>query len=1166
MPSDFTGYFTQVETVAQDQEVYSLQANKVARTLNERILSGLGDVHWRSLWAAFSLVRNFRTNDGGTPPLYPPEDEWWQYYGLLKETVWDWPTAAVSDPEGLSTECPIVQYFYGLGSLPSEKDRTDDCPLREYLGAPVPSTPLQAWDLGKVQRGAITSADLTDFTYAPAMFVPRVTDEFNSLVIGSLDLRHKTAGGKIDDSTSDYIREKGQQWNQMREQFLNEWRGTDDEREDAGDWDPAELTADYETMLASQYFLAPAYGEGTGSGGATEAIYPLFEWPTGSGIGTLGLYTKPDLTDTQTITNHTDFVFAGVIVVGENLTGDRRIAVKLDDVTIETITVNGTTDEVSVWWPTAKTGTLKFELLDGITGTEDVWVEVAELMDHTPELIDLFLFFRLATARSSSPTIYRGKIVSDAKDISDAYFVNGCAVNGSATFVPQETKIAKFAPYQAVRDFLIRFFRIINYDRLKGYYVNGDGNSVLIFDRRGLGSADADIFQDLAPRAEEQTQIQKDVLYRVKASGASPSGEIGYDGSDYKEDETFRGTEVQDLDFTGATDLAVYEESFLIDITDIPKEGRSNEWVLSIGGATVYKDTSGATYKPESYGDIYGAFHDRCHTFSHAWDASTGSTAGKQMGKYSSGTTSGQTIVTRTETPPGHRYDNDEVPYYSVGQFVNDLIDTAEDPLGTSDCLNSIFNEYQTGGVQVSDLDEDWCEGITQHYRSCKVFKAPYLIKSLAIESSDDNLVEVELDGRLEKNDTAPASIADTSASRATYLSTDTEGRSDENTVVGLLRWKLDGVNDPTRIGDISPNAQSPSDYDSSDSDGAVLCRFFLQRLVPWVYDDADTTVEPDEDTKPIANFWQYIEFVIRAGIGGFLDEQKVIDTLEYHATGGGPSGSSSYCDNQDSRDLTMERVLTLAGSSDDTFCLRYSGQSRGGHGPLPSTCMISDQYNEIAGVLNLMKAARFGVPLYLQYRVMTYWDYYDTNDIEYIEGFAIVRSQAYLKPTTLRSTGTWLQGALPYGDPGQAYMSIRSDGGVDKLFMYWSEVQWRVRPHPKILEAVPLALRSYVDTGGAVGTPVVLQPPTLVRCDLDRDPIPADTAVEDFTTLVNVSVPAEECDIGTSGTQAPVTPPTGAIAIANTASSGIGDAESYSDTNIGIETIGEAYVQVPVV
>lgn len=1113
------------------------------------------------MYAAHSLVRNLR-NPNGT--LYPAEDEWWQYYGLLPETITSWPSASVGAPEGLNQSNPLVAYFYGDGtgaSPPDEKDRKDNIPLRAFFGALPPDTPLEAWDLGKQQRGGITTADLTDYTYAPALFVARLLDTFNAPGTNTLSWQHKTAGGKIDTATAQFIRENGEQWNQMRTQFLNEWRGTDDEREDAGDWDPEQLSVDYDLMLAGQYFLAPAYAEATGSAGVIQTRYPLFEWDDDAAADTYGVYTKPDTSEVTQISNHTGFDFAGVIVVGENLTEEKRVQIEIDGVAVETITVDGTTNEVAVWWPVSHTGALKVKLLDAISGTEDIFCEVAELLDFKADLVDIYAVIRCATMRSSSPSIYRGKIVSDAKTISDNYFANGCIVNGVAGAFIQESNIAKFPPYQAMRDFLIDHFRVIQYGRLKGYYVNGSGNSVLVFDRRGIGSSDADIFQNLCPRVDSSgdpeavTQIRPDVLYKVDVAGASPSGTIAYNGTDYAQGETFRGTEVQDFDLTNATDLGVFEESFLIDIDDIPRTGRSNEWIFSIGGATVYRDSASSAYKPSAYADYQGAFNDRCHTFSTAWASDTGTVAGKVMNKYGGYLPAPTSVVTRTETPAGHRYEGDDTPYFSNTGNANPLI-IAADGASQADCRDSIFLE---GDVDlVGDGD---CDGISQHYASCKVFKAPYRIKSIAIATTAHQ-VELELDGRLERNDSAPATVANTSASRSDYILDDVEGRSDENTVVGLLYYTLDGSHDPPRIGDVSANATSP-DFSTSAVDGAVLCRFFLQKLIPHVYDDSNTTVESKIDTKPIARFWQYIEFVIRASVGGFLDEQSVVDSLTYYETGGGPSGVSSFCDDLDSRDYTMPKVMDHIGSTDDRFCLRLGGLDRGGHGPLPSTCMIDDQYNEVAKVLNLLKSSRFGVPIYLESRRITYGEWVPAT-ITHLNGFSYV-SQGWVEPTTVVSTGAWGQDFLPFQDNADAYMDLRLNGGNIEVWMHRSNVEWRARPHPKVLEAVPDALRAYVDSLG-VGVPIVYQPNTTETANLIKTPEPGDT-LADISEVVPVATPDEVCQIGQSGTLVAGSPPGGWIIseTANiTATSGTGDRPS-AFVGMGIEALTEGYVRVPV-
>lgn len=1152
MPSSFTGSFPRVSPVSPGQVLASSQHNLLAGSINRRILSGLADMPWRSVYAWHSVVRNLRLSSGF---LTPAEDEWWWYYGLLSETDSDWPTAGVGDPEGLSTSNPLVAYFYGQGTLDDEKERGDEIPLREFLGAPAPSTPLEVWDLGKLQRGAINTSDLTNFDFAPAMYAARLVDSFNS-GIDALEWKHKTAGGKID-TVNRFIREKGQQWNQMREQFLNEWRGTDDERQANKYWDPKKLTIDYGKILTSQYFLAPSYGTATGSGGSPVAQYPLFEWDADAAAGTYGIYTMPGPVEVSQITNHASFVFAGIIVKGISLTAPKSIQVELDGVAVEVVTVDATTDEVDIWWPEAKTGQLKFKLLDAISGPEDVWVEVAELLDHKPELVDVFMLVRAVTIRSSSPSIYRGKIVSDAKDISDAYFINGCIVNGPTAAFVQETKLAKYAPYQAARDFIVDFFRVIYYDRLKGYHVNGDGNSVLTFDRRGNNASNADIFQNLGPRAAAVTLVQQDVLYKVKATGGSPSGTIGYDGESYSENETFRGTEHHDLDFTNATDLGVFEEEFLIDIDDIPPTGHSNEWIFSIGGQTVYKDTSSATYKPDAYGNILGAMHDRCHTFSTAWKGTTGTTSGKELNKYGNHSLGAQAIVQRAETPPAYRYEGDDTPYFNNTGNANPLIVTA-DGASQADCRDSIYL-----GGNVNLVGEGDCDGISAHYESCKVFKAPYLIKSIKINASDSNRVDVELRGRLERNESAPATIDDTIGSRASYLSADTGGRSDENTVVALLRWQLESTHDPVRIGDISPNATGP-DFDASNVDGAVLCRFFLQKLVPQVHEDGNATVEVHSDTRPIARIWQYIEFVIRASVGGFLNEKKITDTLVYHSTGGGPHGVSSYCDSQDSRDLTMTELLDQIGSTDDKFCLRYSGQNRGGHGPLPSTIMTANQYSEVANALNLLSSARFSIPIYVESRTVTYRDFLSVP-LNHAEGFTWA-TVGWQEPQSAPNPGAWGWDSVPFGASADAFMDFNLNNGNIEVAMQRTNVEWRARPHPKVLEAVPDALRSFVDSLG-IGVPIVYEPDQLEGSHLIKTPEPGDL-LGDVGETFEVSSPAEACIIGQSGTLKASAPPSGTIVAVTadiTDSSGTGIRPS-AKVSMGIESLSEGYVRVPVV
>lgn len=1157
MPSEFNGsFFPGVHPVSVGTVIASSQQKRVAKAINARILSGLGDVHWRSLWTAYSMVRNFRLPSSAIPPLYAAEDEWMLFYGLYDETSYSWPTAAIGAAEGLNKDCPIVGYFYGSQdgtSIDSEQERkSDQVPLRDGAN-PAPATVLEIWDLGKDQRGAILPVDLTDYTYAYALASARIMDAENATIV-TLDAKHKTPGGRINaGDVNDFWREKGQQWNQMRTYFLSEFRGTAAERNDDPTWQATELTVAYEQMLESQWFLAPAWGAATGSAGAAVAVYPLFEWDL---LDPAETYGTVDATDNKS--NATDFSFAGFIAAGENLAGDKSIQVELDGVVIHTFELTIAEPEESVWYPIPKTGNVKVKLLTTLTGTEDVFVEVAHLMDFKPDIIDLHLFVRLSTTRTGSPTIYRGKIISDAWELSNAYFENGMIFNGSHDEIYEESNIAKNAPYQAWRDFIIKHFRIMAYDRLKEYYVNGDGDSVLTFDRRGgvpgIFTTGLDAFQKLAPAVDPVYSVLPDILYKVKASGGSPAGHITYNGSDYEEDETFRGTYLTAFDSTGATDLSVYEEDFLVDIDDTHKTGHSNEWAFSIGGQTVYDNSGSGTYKPSSYGDVIGAFNDRCHAFSEAWRQTNGLLDGKAMGKFGANDAATSGPVIRAETPPGHRYEGQDVPYVLSGT-VNPLIQ-ALDSLPT-DCRNSIY--HGSSATLVSDGD---CDGIVAHYESCQVFKAPYLIKSIAINASDNDRVDVTLHGRLRKNATATTSIVNTAGSRSTYVLDDVEGRSDENTVVAILYKEVDGLDDAERVGDMSANAKdvaSGGDWDPSNINGGHLCRFFFQRLMPEVYDDNNNTIETDRDRRAYADLVQYAEFIVRASVGGFADTQQTIDTLQIVA---------GYCENQLTRDLTMARLLELTeGTTDhDSLPVRRSTDKRG-YGTLPAVKMRADTWTELGQSINLLNSSRYGIPVFLETRAITYWQKYDAA-IETDGLYQVVPSWSFVTGVTgtiAKNDTGWLQESLPFTESALAYSTLWSDAGGSGVLCYWREVHWRIATHPLILSAVPDILKSFVNDGG-LALPALIQPPSRWDSTLvDSSASPLSVA----TTLVEIGSSVAACDLGQSGILAPAVPPTGDVvtvaAGSGTPGSTQGDAEPYSVATIAINTLAENFIRIPV-
>lgn len=1171
MPSEFptdssgNGFFPAVHPVSVGSKIVSTQQSQFAKAINARLLSGLGDMHWRSLWAMHSMVRKLRTNTGGTPFVYTAEDEWWRWYGLLAETDFSWPSASPGAAEGLNYASPIVQYFFGEPSvIGSEQERTSDyVPLREGSN-PAPSTVLEIWDLGKDQRGSITSSDLTDFTYAYALDAARIQDNYNSTV-HSLFPGHKTLGGRIDTTNvSKYEHEKGQQFNQLKTQFLSEWRGTAAERNDNPLWQPSALTVDYESMLESQYFLAPAYGTATGSEGATVAEYPLFEWSALAAADTYGVFNS-----SNNLSNQSSFSFAGFIAVGSNLSEDKEIDVEIDGAIVHSFRLTVSEPQESIWFPIPKKGNLKIKLKTALTtGSEDVWVEVAQLLDFKPDIVDLSLFVRLATTRSSSPTIYRGKIKSSAKEISDSYFNNGMILNTVHGELFEETYLAKNAPYQSWKDFVLKWFRIVGYRSLKGYYVNSSGNSVLVFDRRGeiggVSTSSADYFQNIAPdvdgsgalQAIGNNSIRPDVLYAVKPSGPSPSGFVVYNSKKYFDGDTFRGTYLKGFNSASATDLSVYEEGFLVDPDSVHTTGQSNEWIMSIGGQTLYDLSSSGNYKEDAWGDIYGTFHDRCHTFSEVW---VGGKHGENISKFASSTPIAPSIMTRAETPPGYRYEQGDVPYFKPpnqpATSANPLIDAADSDAGA--CVPSLDNSDAYDSSMASD-----CQGIIQHYKSCQVYKQPYLIKAVTIKTSPPHFVEVELNGRLTKSDSAPSSISDSAASRASYLSTDTGQRTDENTVVALLNWKVDSANnDSERIGDLSPtalDASSGGDWNPSNIDGGSLCRFFFQRLMPHVYNDNNSLIEQDKDRRAYADLPQYAEFLIRASVGGFLDEDTISQNLTYNPV-------STYCDNQESFDLTMPRLIELVeGSTNhDKLPIRRSTDKRG-FGPLPMVKMRADTWTELGQAINLLKSSRVGVPVYFETKTVVKWDVFPA-DVQSHGAYLFVPAWGYKLPTTVRpaTPPEWTFETLPFQDSALAYSTIWTDASGTNVLSYWREIHWRVRVHPLILEAVPESLRFAAQDSSGLAIPVVIEKPDQINCvidDLDLTPI------SNATHLVGSSN-SPECILANSGILAPRRPPTGAIVTSASggSSGGVGDAEPHSTATIGCDSLAETYIRVPV-
>ncbi len=147
--------FLRAKTVNPGEAVTSEQHNSLARAVNERILSGVGDFpHRHALWG-LNLVSQIRNPDGA---LWPAVDEWMKAYAHVDRGAGDdaWPDEGPGEPAGVNLVNPLGALVHGAdwAELLSEESRTRE--VTDHL--PFNTTLLAYWEAAKAQRGGIDLA------------------------------------------------------------------------------------------------------------------------------------------------------------------------------------------------------------------------------------------------------------------------------------------------------------------------------------------------------------------------------------------------------------------------------------------------------------------------------------------------------------------------------------------------------------------------------------------------------------------------------------------------------------------------------------------------------------------------------------------------------------------------------------------------------------------------------------------------------------------------------------------------------------------------------------------------------------------------------------------------------------------------------------------------
>jgi hypothetical protein len=152
--------FTFVPPVKTGDRVTSTQAAKVADAFNNRLRCNAGDSADRIVYYLYALFNQIRNPDG-TGLVFPPRSEFFHFFQNLKATDGEWPAGDPGDIEGANLACIINAFVFGAAApdLWSEDLRIADpefggVPL--WFGGGAPTNPENTWELGKLQRGAVT--------------------------------------------------------------------------------------------------------------------------------------------------------------------------------------------------------------------------------------------------------------------------------------------------------------------------------------------------------------------------------------------------------------------------------------------------------------------------------------------------------------------------------------------------------------------------------------------------------------------------------------------------------------------------------------------------------------------------------------------------------------------------------------------------------------------------------------------------------------------------------------------------------------------------------------------------------------------------------------------------------------------------------------------------
>lgn len=1024
--------FRRCPTVKPGERITSTHLAGLARALNDRMRSGLGDPTWRLWYYLLGLTRQIRNSDGGA--LFPPQAEFFEVYQQLSAADAQWPTSLAGEAEGVNVANPLGCFVFGRESANIDAEPARIASLTS-LGTSG-STLSSYWALAKAQRGAVDpstgaiSCPALDAarlhkriaynirapyanSYGGFLPIPQIAGgscapvdgiepvnyeiKFTSIADGSEIVYPGTCPEEpthvayvlalsdiyvvvLNDGSADFYRRN--EWiegpytggGSLRRAVGGQLdRVVDRYAKDFRGTDEQRKGGRWNSAAFDfQAFLTRQYSLAPQRGHSIGEDELAPDYPTFS----TSTDRAPGFEWPTAHAYQSGYVLDSFFVYASNL--ESSCTVELVDqsgavVAAATVTPNSARvgEALAVLRRPVSPQSIRPRLPSGVRfvgGAGSLSVELTELYPYKPDASDAYLLLRASSTQTTGATVGSGLDETRARQIWTAYRDRGVILTDGD--LPEElVTINTNAVFDAARR-MTHCVRILSRQQLIGYALE-DGKSVLWF--RRLNSIGADSFRGIAAPREGVTSGN---LVRGR-SYSSRSGPCWYDGNRVEQGVPFIATGSRE--FSGPA--VVYEHDGIRHTA--PPGGYTNEWLVGFQ-FKAYHPSESSIWKPSSFSD-YFALSERCH-FYHS---PTYPTDLRQQFNY------GATLALAPESPTGYRY------------------------------------AKGTNIISCDPLDTPCVDYKVARYKSCRIYEPDVEVeKAEVVIEGGEEVVKVTLTGRLHHSDDAVSTIArDPSTWNVSALRAEAF-RSNENAVREYLLNQYNGTNAVAgKPGDSA--ASSTVDFLPDNPHGTVYPSIFFTQLIPSPYEDENDAQNP-KDTAFANDIMTQAELYLRAFCEGYVDGK----TTEEYACASGISSVYDYTFENLCFDASRRPWLTAMPTeeTDEFGAAMVRPEGPQGFGPHPNTKASAEVWNQFANAVNLLTRVRVMIPYQLEARTLQDSRQFNVTNVTQADGAAV------------NCPGTCDPGFVWVGDPGDVAATTVTSGWsvitpTNSVFSTWDSL-----------------------------------------------------------------------------------------------------------------------------